>query len=583
MPYKKAASLAILLAALSGLYGATHSYLLKVIINILNSLPSSSAVYAMLILPIAAILIASELHQLAWRAISYINLKVTPNVKNNILVTTENYVLQHARSFFHDNPTGAIASKINALADSVIEISAMPTLFIIRGFVQFSVALIAMYFVYPIFSLCLLIGVILFITISVIFAKGIRTYSDIYAEKNANAQGVVVDTIVNANSVRGFSNRSYELKFLSNFLSELKVAHQKRDWYKLKYNTCQGLSVSALLMAVFSVMMYLGAHDKFSVGDFAFIVTLIFYIVDNIWWLTEISDNINKHIGICRRTLNTIFVPFDISDDGKVKLTYRNRPSIAFNDVTFGYNQNTMVFKHLNITINKNQKIGLVGYSGTRKSTFVHLILRLYEVLTGNITIDGIDIKHINQNELNSLINMITQDPSMFHRSIRDNIKYGKIDASDDEIIAAAKRAYAHDFIIRLPHGYDTLVEDRGTKLSGGQSQRIAIARAILKDSPIIIDEGNSSLDSLTEKYIQESLTDLMQNKTAIVIAHRLSTLRQIDRILVFNNGMVVEDGTHSDLVNKGGIYQKLWEAQSNGFLGTADIYNAHTDKAECV
>jgi ATP-binding cassette subfamily B protein len=218
--------------------------------------------------------------------------------------------------------------------------------------------------------------------------------------------------------------------------------------------------------------------------------------------------------------------------------------------------------------IQPGQKVGLVGYSGSGKSTFVNLILRLFDVTAGRIMIDGQDIRDVTQDSLHHCIAMIPQEPSLFHRSIMNNIKYGCINATFDDVIAAAKKAHAHDFIIELSQGYDMLVGERGIKLSGGQRQRIVIARAILKDAPILIlDEATSQLDSVTENQIQESLWDLMQNKTTLVIAHRLSTLLHMDRILVFDQGTIVEDGTHEGLLAKNGLYKQLWEAQIGGFL----------------
>jgi ATP-binding cassette subfamily B protein len=212
--------------------------------------------------------------------------------------------------------------------------------------------------------------------------------------------------------------------------------------------------------------------------------------------------------------------------------------------------------------------VGLVGYSGSGKSTFVNLILRLYDINKGRILIDGQDIRVVTQNSLHAAIAMIPQDPSLFHRSLMDNIRYGRIDATDDEVIEAAIHAHAHDFIIQLPRGYNSLVGERGVKLSGGQRQRIAIARAILKNAPILIlDEATSQLDSVTESIIQKALHKMMQNKTTIVIAHRLSTLLHMDRILVFNEGKIIEDNTHKKLLNQGGLYKELWDAQISGFI----------------
>lgn len=261
-------------------------------------------------------------------------------------------------------------------------------------------------------------------------------------------------------------------------------------------------------------------------------------------------------------------IHFEIQDKPDAVSLKCNSGQITFNNVKFHYDGTEPLFQNKSITIKTGQKVGLVGYSGGGKSTFVNLILRLYDVTDGAILIDDQDICNVTQDSLRAKIAMIPQDPSLFHRTLMENIRYGKIDASDDEVIEAAKKAHAHEFISKLPQGYESLVGERGVKLSGGQRQRIAIARAILKNAPILIlDEATSQLDSVTESNIQESLWELMQDKTTIVIAHRLSTLLHMDRILVFDQGKIIEDGTHQELLDKNGMYRILWNAQIDGFL----------------
>ena len=234
----------------------------------------------------------------------------------------------------------------------------------------------------------------------------------------------------------------------------------------------------------------------------------------------------------------------------------------------FHYATGVSLFNDKSVVIAPGQKVGLVGYSGAGKSTFVNLILGVYSFQSGQILIFGQDINCVNQSSLRRAISMIPQDPSLFNRTLMENIRYGRPDATDEAVIAAAKQAHAHEFITALDDGYHTCVGERGTKISGGQRQRIAIARAILKNAPILIlDEATSQLDSQTEKDIQESMQVLMQNKTSIVIAHRLSTLLDMDRILVLNRGMIVEDGTHQSLLRSDSLYKKLWDAQIGGFL----------------
>ena len=279
-------------------------------------------------------------------------------------------------------------------------------------------------------------------------------------------------------------------------------------------------------------------------------------------------DEFNKAVGRCKQSLNSLLVPLEIHDKPDAVNLNANHGQIIFDNVKFHYKGTEPLFHNKSVRIKAGQKIGLVGYSGSGKSTFVNLILRLHDVTDGAILIDGQDIRDVTQDSLRANIAMISQDPSLFHRSLMENICYGRIDATDEEVIEAAKKAHAHEFIIKLPQAYESLVGERGVKLSGGQRQRIAIARAILKNAPILIlDEATSQLDSITESLIQESLWELMQGKTTIVIAHRLSTLLNMDRILVFEQGKIVADGTHKELLTKKGLYKTLWEAQVGGFL----------------
>jgi len=258
----------------------------------------------------------------------------------------------------------------------------------------------------------------------------------------------------------------------------------------------------------------------------------------------------------------------EIVDKADAAVLQVDRGEISFVDVSFVYPEGLHIFEHLNVRIEPKQQVGLVGFSGSGKSTFVNLVLRLFEPSAGVINIDGQDILGVTQDSLRENVSMIPQDPQLFHRSLMENIRYGRLDATDDEVIEAAKKAHAHDFILQTELRYDSLVGERGVKLSGGQRQRIAIARAILKNAPILIlDEATSSLDSVTEKKIQLGLENLMQGRTVVVVAHRLSTISHMDRILVFDEGKIIEDGSHQQLLQANGHYAHLWNMQAGGFL----------------
>jgi ATP-binding cassette subfamily B protein len=305
-----------------------------------------------------------------------------------------------------------------------------------------------------------------------------------------------------------------------------------------------------------------------SPGDFALVLTIIFSITDAIWSFSGDYMELAEIIGTCNQALSIVAKDHRVKDKIFAKDLIVNRGRIVFNNVNFKYNKSDYLFQNKSIVIEQGEKIGLVGYSGSGKSTFVNLILRLYDVYSGAIIIDNQNIADVTQESLRKNIAFVQQDSLLFHRSLMENIRYGRPNANDEEVIIAAKAAKAHDFIIQTEHGYETLVGEQGVKLSGGQRQRIAIARAILKKAPILIlDEATSSLDSVTENIIQNSLSELMQDKTTIVIAHRLSTLLGMDRILVFSNGKIIQDGSHRKLLSEAGLYKILWNTQVDGFI----------------
>jgi ATP-binding cassette subfamily B protein len=286
-------------------------------------------------------------------------------------------------------------------------------------------------------------------------------------------------------------------------------------------------------------------------------------------WLAGLElPQLFKEIGICKQALTIIQDPHDIINHPDAKPLKVSRGEIIFDHVSFRYFNDQNLFRDKNIIIQAGQKVGLVGFSGSGKTTFVNLILRYFDVQRGCILIDDQDISRVTLDSLRENIGIIPQEPILFHRSIFENIHYGRLDATREEVLEAAKKAHCHEFVKKLPEKYDTIVGERGTKLSGGQRQRIAIARALLKNAPILIlDEATSALDSVTEREIQDGLDLLMKNHTTLVVAHRLSTLSGMDRILVFKDGRIVEDGSHEELLRQGGHYAQMWNMQIEGFL----------------
>ena len=514
------------------------------------------------------ILVALKSHMLCWRIFNVVKLKTAPVIKNNIINYAFEYIHKQSYTFFQDNLGGTISKNITALADKIESLAYDFSAQIIRGITQTIVAIIIMYFVHVVFSVALFVWVVSFTVISAIFIKKMTHLSDDYAASESLVSGKLMDSVGNFANVKIFGATEHELSYLQKSLLNMKKRFVIKQWFLTKLSFIQGLAWIALLGFMVFMLIWLKLNNQITIGDFILIFSLTTYVADNVWWLTETIGQINEALGTYKQSLRAIFTPIQILDKPDAKHLVANKGEIIFDKVHFQYHGNLKFFQNKSIVIAPGSKIGLVGYSGSGKSTFVNLILRLYDIVDGAISIDGQDIRDVTQHSLHENIGMIPQDPSLFHRSLMENIRYGRMLASDEEVFEAATRAHAHEFIEKLPLKYESLVGERGIKLSGGQRQRIAIARVILKDAPILIlDEATSALDSVIEQEIQSSLLELMSDKTTIVIAHRLSTLLHMDRVLVFDDGKIVEDGTHSELLAHNGLYKTLWDAQVGGFL----------------
>ncbi|WP_341761447.1 ABC transporter ATP-binding protein [Candidatus Tisiphia endosymbiont of Thecophora atra] len=565
--YKRFVIIFVCLAMITGLWGPCNSLLIKYMIDSLGTSQLNNTLSIIFWLAVFFVL-NFEIHNLCWRGMGYINYKFQPMIKNQIISETFGYVLQHTQQFFQDNLAGAIATQINTLADNIERIVHDITRHLIRVVVLLMVSLVNMYYVHPKFFYALFIWLLVFASFSLRMSKKLVNLSKSHAAAESIVSGQIVDSITNTSNVQIFARRIYEISYLKKTLLITKKTFQAKEIFAITLRFMQGISLSIMLGFMLYFLIQLRMKQMVSSGDFALILGLSLEVGYMTWWAMEQVDELNKAVGKCRQSIAKLLVPLEIKDKDNASNLLITNGQITFSSVKFHYKGIEPLFQNKSVTIEAGQKVGLVGYSGSGKSTFVNLILRLYDVTDGQILIDGQDIQEVRQDSLREAIAMIPQDPSLFHRSLMENIRYGRIDASDEEVIEAAKRANAHAFITKLSQMYESLVGERGVKLSGGQRQRIAIARAILKNAPILIlDEATSQLDSLTESTIQESLWELMQGKTTIVIAHRLSTLMHMDRILVFDQGKIIEDNTHTKLFEKGGFYRTLWDAQVGGFL----------------
>lgn len=546
-------------------------YLTKVLVDSLIYKPDGNLKTVGLIAVLYVVL--SLLFVICWRLCDWFSLKYEPPLRNHIASTLIEYVREHSHRFYQDHFAGSIASKVQ---DATALIPSIMATLIYRFFTEILVFMIAFYAFWQIhigFAFAMLCWVSIFIVAATLLVKKFNYLTHETAEVSSRIMGNIVDFLGNISSVRFFVGKHIEQQRLSKVQEQYVTASQKRRWFLLKIYTFQGISFVIYQAICLGLLIYLYQENKVTPGDFVMILTLNMGIISSLWETANEMRTYSENIGTIDQALKILYVPHEIKDSPHAKNLTVKQGRISFENVQFQYPGADLLFENKSIVIEPGQKVGLVGYSGSGKSTFVNLILRLFEVTAGRISIDSQDIREITQDSLHQAIGMIPQDPLLFHRTLMENIRYGKAEATDAEVIQAAKLAHAHEFIKVLPQGYHSLVGERGIKLSGGQRQRIAIARAILKNAPILIlDEATSQLDSVSEQYIQDSLWQLMQGKTTLVIAHRLSTLLHMDRLLVFDQGKIVQDGLHEELVNKAGLYKTLWEAQVGGFLLDGDL-----------
>lgn len=547
---------------------STRPYLLKIILNRLAD-QSHGDVFAALALPIAAYLAMFFVLSTSYRLYGYfVEIKMIPRLRQRIANQALSLLLDKSHSYYQNTFSGSLANKVNDLTNAIPELVQI----IIDRFFSHSLALIiavaTLGFVNLRFAIFMTAWIIVFTLTAFFLSKRLNRLADEWSEWGSTITGKLVDVLSNILSVRLFTGRNHEKLHLSKTFEQAVRAEQKLQWSYFVMWLCYGYSYIILQFLNFYFLCKGRQEGWITIGDFALVLVINLSIIDFMWQVAKDFSQFSKLYGRITQALRAILTETELQDHVDAANLKVQQGQIRFEAVKFHYKGPTPLFENITVTIESGQKIGLVGYSGGGKSTFVNLILRLYDVTAGQILIDGQDIRTVTQDSLRANIAMIPQDPSLFHRSLTENIRYGRFTASDEEVQEAAHRAHAHDFISTLAEGYNSLVGERGVKVSGGQRQRIAIARAILKNAPILIlDEATSQLDSLTESDIQESLWELMQDKTTLVIAHRLSTLLHMDRILVFEQGKIVEDGTHAQLLAAGGLFKTLWDAQVGGFL----------------
>jgi len=483
------------------------------------------------------------------------------------------YILGQSLDFFHNEFAGRVSQKVMQTALAVRETVTK----VLDVFVY-----VVVYFVGTLYlvgradlwlTLPLIVWLAAYIGILVVFIPRLQRVSMTQADARAQMTGRIVDSYTNIQTIKLFAHTLREQDYARDAMDEFMVTVYSQMRLVTTLNMSLHVANSLLLAAIAGVAIYGWLQDVISLGAIAVAIALVMRIRAMSQWILWETANLFENVGTVEDGMNTLAQPVAIVDTGKASALDVNRGEIAFDHARFHYGRQQKVIEDFSLVIAPGEKVGLVGRSGAGKSTLVNLLLRFYDLEGGRILIDGQDISRVTQESLRSRIGMVTQDTSLLHRSVRENIAYGRPDATEDEIIAAARQAEADGFTHDLAdakgrRGYDAHVGERGVKLSGGQRQRIAIARVLLKDAPILIlDEATSALDSEVEAAIQGSLYRLMEGKTVIAIAHRLSTIAAMDRLVVLDHGRIAEIGTHEELLRRGGLYAQLWSRQSGGFL----------------
>jgi ATP-binding cassette subfamily B multidrug efflux pump len=498
---------------------------------------------------------------------------IAPGMTNLIRWQTHRYVLRQSITYFANDFAGRIASNIvqaaAALRDSVTQI--IDALWFVTVFAVSALVIFAGTDWRLAFPLALWIAG--YVAALAFFVPRIRRRSEALAHERATLTGRIVDSYTNIQTVKLFAHLEREDEHAREAIVNHTAAFHRQTRLITLLNLTVSTSNSVLLVSVGAIAVWLWTRGAVTLGDIAIATGLALRVVTMSGWVMWTAIGIFDNIGQVQEGMRTIARPRSLEDRADARPLKTSRGAIRFENVRFHYGKAGGVIDDLSFSIAPGEKVGLVGRSGAGKSTLVNLLLRFYDVEGGKILIDGQDIAATTQDSLRQQIGMVTQDTSLLHRSIGENILYGRPDASEEAMVSAARQAHAHDFVMGLsdPKGricYDTMVGERGVKLSGGQRQRIAIARVLLKDAPILVlDEATSALDSEVEAAIQENFQTLMEGKTVIAIAHRLSTIAAMDRLIVLENGEIAEMGTHQELLARGGIYASLWRRQSGGFL----------------
>jgi len=506
---------------------------------------------------------------IGWRITVWLIWTLELNVTRDLTQRIFGHLMDMSASFHSNRFGGSLVSQANKLSGAYSRLVDST----VYALIPLVVALLATAAILtpraPLFVAILMAFAVAYMAGTAFFSRQVRAANVAESAVQSRQTGYLADSLTNVMAIKTFAAGQVERDRFWDIGGEVREKGFRSMWATIRRENYsgmlnQGISITALIIAVVGVGVL-----QANIATVFLIVSYTASLADRLWSFQGVLRQYNRSFGDAADMMEILATPPEIEDPDKPEPSRIQHGAIVFDAVDFTHGDaNEPLFENFNLDIKPGQKIGLVGASGSGKTTLTRLLLRFSDLDSGRITIDGQDITHITQDDLRRSISYVPQEPLLFHRTLRENISYGKPKATDEELLRAARRAHADEFIAKLPQGYDTLVGERGIKLSGGQRQRVAIARAMLKDAPILVlDEATSALDSESERLIQDALWKLMEGRTAIVIAHRLSTIQHMDRIVVLTDGAIVEQGSHAELIAHGGTYAKLWSRQSGGFI----------------
>ncbi len=546
---------------------SSFPYIYKMIIDGAQSVSLGSGDISMVWLWGGVYIVAMLFEVVSWRLSGFTGMRWITGMNATAYHRLFEYISKHSHSYFSNRFAGSLSSQIGHAAGGAESMAeALPWNYY-SNILSLLFTLIYMFTVSWLAAGLFLLLIVVLVPLNIVLSKRRREYVVAYSQNATKVTGRGVDAISNMAAVRQFVRQEHEITSFGQVVALMRMSNltqrSKSEWI-IFYNA---LIASVFETGILLFILSLWSQGSISVGDLVLVFGLLTHAMGTLVFIGNNMNGFIRRYGEIQEGLSEVLLPHEIVDIPGAKQLRADEGKIEFQHVRFDYGSQE-VFSDLDMVIAPGQRVGLVGQSGAGKSTFVSLLLRQHELSGGAILIDGQAIHEVTQDSLRASMAVVPQEPLLFHRSIRENIAYGKPNATDAEVVHAAQMAQADDFITVLPQGYDTLVGERGVKLSGGQRQRIAIARAMLKNAPILVlDEATSALDSESEVAVQKALHALMQKKTVIAIAHRLSTLREMDRIVVLDHGKIIEDGTHESLLSQGGVYASLWKHQAGGFL----------------